>query len=64
MGELTPANTDLYLIPFSMALSIDPLIIGEYPFNNSLSLWSNKHRDSAYVTIISQFGWGVARDER
>jgi len=64
MGELTPANTDPYLIPFSTALSIDPLIIGEYPFNNSSSLWSDEHRDSTYATIISQFGWGVARDER
>ena len=64
MGELTSAKTDPYLIPFSMALSIDPLISGEYPFNNSSSLWSDERRDSAYATIISQFGWGFARDEQ
>jgi len=61
MGELTSANTDPYLIPFSTALSIDPLISGEYPFNNSSSLWSHERRDSAYASIISRFGWVIAK---
>ena len=56
MEELTPAKIDPYLIPFSTALSIEPLISGEYPVNNSSSLWSDERRDSAYATITSQFG--------
>jgi hypothetical protein len=53
MGELTSANTEPYLIPLSTALSIEPLISVEYPFNNSSSLWSDERRDSAYVNIMS-----------
>jgi len=61
MGEPTSANTDPNLIPFSTALSIDPLISGEYPFSRSSSLWSHERRDSAYGTVIGWFGWVVAK---
>jgi len=61
MGELTSANTDPYLIPFSTALSVDPLISGEYAFSNPSSSWSDKRRDSAYANMITWTGWTAAR---
>ena len=61
--KLTSANTAPYLIPFSTALSVGPLISGEYPFNNSSSFWSDERRDSAYANINS-LGGQLWRNER
>jgi hypothetical protein len=61
IGELTSANTEPYLIPFSTTLSIDPLISGVCLCNNSSSLWSDERRDSAFENIISELGWMVAK---
>ena len=42
-------NTAPYLIAFSTALSIDPLISEEYSFNKRSSIWSAKRREFAYT---------------
>ena len=42
-------------------ISVDPLIRGEYPFNNSSSLWRDERRESVYAKVISWVGWEVAK---
>jgi len=53
VGGPTSANAAPYLIIFSIALSVDLPIIGEYFFNNRSSSWSDERIDSAYADIIS-----------
>jgi hypothetical protein len=59
MRQLTSENATPYFIAVSNALSVDPLINGEYSFNDSSSLWSDERRDSAYANNISWLEWGV-----
>ena len=61
IGERTSVSTAPYLITLSKALSVDLFINGEYFSNNSLSSWSIKCRDSAYLTIISWLWWVIAK---
>ena len=49
----TSANAAIYFIPFSTALSIDPLSSGSYSSNNLSSSWSDSRVDSAYANIVS-----------
>ena len=61
MGGPTSANAAPYLIVLSITLSVDTLINGEYSFNKSSSLWSDKRSDPAYSNIISWLGRVVAK---
>jgi len=64
MGEPTSANTAPYLMPFSTALSMDPVISEEYSFNNASSSLSDERRDSFYATQLGGWGGPSQRDER
>jgi len=57
----TSAKTTPYLKAVSTALSVDPLISGEYPFNNFSSSSSDESRDPLYAKNISRLGWAVAK---
>jgi hypothetical protein len=59
MQQLTSESATPYFITVSNALSVDPLINGEYSFNDSSSLWSDERRESAYANNISCLEWGV-----
>ena len=61
MRELTSAKTVPYLITVSTDFSVDPLISGEYSFNNPSSSWSDERRASTYARIISSRGWAVVK---
>ena len=53
---LTSANAAPYLITVSQALSVDPLISGEYFSNRPSSSWSDERRDFAYTVVIKPVG--------
>ena len=53
LGQLTSANTAPYLIALSIALSIDPLIIGAYSSSNPSSSWSDKRMASTYAKLLT-----------
>ena len=52
VGQLTSAKTAPYFIALSTDFSIDPLIIGVYPFSNPSSSRSDERSASPYADII------------
>ena len=56
---LTSAKAAPYLIDLSTVFSTDPLMRGEYSFNNPSSACSDERRASVYARIISRWGWVV-----
>ena len=54
-AELTSASTTPYFMTVSKALSVGPLISGEYFSNRPSSSWSDERRDFAYAVISSSW---------